>query len=197
MKTITPSLLLLSLAIVAADGRAGPDPRQGYDTHAGAAPSGSASALPPEPEPVIVDGHKPWVPALDVAFPPGASASDPPSREEWASAAEATEVRVTDPGCKAQRVREWYRITCGGAQAIELISGGREAVTFDCKRPARGETFCEESWVVFPARRGDRRAFEVFGFGKWGPEPDAIVTEQLLDGDPVPLVTVSGLHWGF
>ena len=200
LNRLVPSVVVLSLALAAAGGdgaRADPrrDPQNDYPG-AAPGPSGSASALPPlEPEPEAIDGGKPWVPALGVAFPEGTS--DAPSKEEWASAAAATEARVTDPGCKAQRVRAWYRVTCHFAQRIELISGVRDGLSFGCTGKSSPDDFCQEGSVTFQARRGDKRAVVVFTWSKYGPEPDAIVTEQFLDGDPLPLVTVTGLHWGF
>jgi hypothetical protein len=109
----------------------------------------------------------------------------------------AREARVANPGCKVQRVREWYRVSCPTTHWIELVSGTREGLSFGCRRETKDSEVCDDSWVVFPARRGDRRALELFAWSKWGPAPDVILTEQFLEGDPCPLVTVHGLHWGF
>jgi hypothetical protein len=196
---LAPALIVLPLALAlaaAAGERALADPRRdAQKEYAAPVPSGSASAPPPEPEPEATDGGKRWVPAMDVSFPEGTS--DPPANADWATAPAATEVRVTEPGCRVQRIREWYRVTCHFAQRIELISGTREALTFGCTGQTSADDFCSEGWAMFPAKRGDRRALQVFTWGKWGPSPESIVTEQFLEGDPLPLVTVAGLHWGF
>lgn len=160
-----------------------------------ASPRASASGSPQEPEGALVDGHKPWSPTLDVTLPE--TPSEAPTKEEWGSAAPANEVRVTDPSCKVQRVREWYRLECQSGQRLEMISGSHDGVSFGCSRPARDATSCDRVWIVFPARRGDRRALEVLGWSKWGPEPDAIATEQFLEGDPCPLISVQGIRWRF
>jgi hypothetical protein len=198
MKTTPPLRLLvavpLGVALAAGVAAAGPrpDPARGY---ASAAPSGSAAELPPEPKPEVVAGHKPWVPAFDVAVPETPSAA--PSREEWASASPAPEVRVTQPHCDVKRVREYYRVTCTSETWIALISGTRAGVTFGCAKTHRGDEQCSENVSVeFPARRGDRRAFELFAWGKWGPSPDAILTEQFLPGDPGPQISLQGARWG-
>ncbi|MEO5726371.1 MAG: hypothetical protein ABI134_22275 [Byssovorax sp.] len=158
--------------------------------------SASASAVAPPPEKVadIVDGHKPWAPTLDVVLPE--TASDPPTKADWASAPRAWDVRVTDPSCKAWRIREWYRFSCGSRE-IEMISGSNENVTFTCQKTGRDSDSCEEAAIIFPMRRGDRRAVEFLGWGKWGPEPDSILTAQFLEGDPHPLLSHQGLRWDF
>jgi len=190
----------LLVVIVGGSAVAGPkpDPKKDY-SKPGYSAEASASAPPKdEPPPKAVDGHNPWAPTLDVSVPE--TASDPPAKGEWESAPVAKEVRVLAPDCKAQRIREWYRITCDGAQRMEVISGGREGVSFGrfFKSAKRDDfDFADLGWVIFPARRGDRRAFEVFYWGKWGPEPGSIITEQFLEGDSVPWISVHGLHWGF
>jgi hypothetical protein len=199
MKTPAYRSLLVALPLVAALAAAGvaaagprQDPAQAYGS---AAPSASATALPAEPKPEIVAGHKPWAPTFDVAVPEAPSAA--PTKEEWAAAAPAPEVRVTQPGCEVKRVREWYRVNCTSEERIALISGGREDVSFGCTRKTRDDIFCQNVWVDFPARRGDRRSFELLTWGKWGPAPDAVLTEQFLEGDPGPQISLQGARWGF
>ena len=200
LKAIYAALVALALAGVSDGGSAlagpRPDPRKDY-AKSGSSAAASASAPPLEAPAKLVDGHKPWVPALDVKVPE--TASDPPAKAEWESAAVAKEVRVLDPGCKAQRIREWYRISCDAAQRIEVISGGREGVSFGrfIEKPNPDFDFSDTAWVIFPARRGDRRAFEFFKWAKWGLAADAVVTEQFLEGDALPWISVHGLHWGF
>jgi hypothetical protein len=172
----------------------GRDPRQGYPPGASSADPGAASAPPPAPV-AAPSGETPWAPAFDVPF--AAETSPAPSASEWKTAPIAREARVTDPGCKVRRVREWYQVECRFTPWVELISGTREGLSFGCRKAGVDQDHCEESWVVFPARRGDLRALEFFAWAKWGPSPDAILTEQFLEGDPGPVVTVGGLHWGF
>lgn len=191
-------LLVLTLAALAGcrSARADQRPNPKKDYAGAAAPSGSASAPPPEPEPKPVDGKKPWAPSFAaIAWPD--RPSDPPAKEEWKTAAEAPEVRITQPGCKARRIREWYRLECGFARWNEMISGAREGVSFGCAKERRDEDGCSETWIIFPARRGDRRAFEMFSWGKWGPSPDAIATEQFLEGDDHPSISIQGIRWSF
>jgi hypothetical protein len=196
-RRLPPGVILpLALALAScqnayADSR--PDPRPGYPPGAASA-SASAPAAEPEPAPKSTDGRKPWVPELDVPFVEGTSPA--PTNAEWAAATVAVEARVTDPGCKVLRLREWYRVGCR-TPWIELVAGTRQDVSFGCRRDSKDSIACDESWVVLPAHRGDRRVLELFGWSKWGPSPDAILTEQFLEGDPGPLVTVHGLRWGF
>jgi hypothetical protein len=156
--------------------------------------SAVASARPPEPEAQPVDGHKPWAPAPGVVLPD--VPSEAPTREEWLKAPAAWDVRVTDPGCKAQRIREWYRLSCGSGQ-VEMIAGGHEGVSFPCVKTTVDSEQCDDGAVIFPARRGDRRAFQFLRWGKWGPDPDAFLTEQYLDGDASPMISLQGVRWDF
>ena len=169
-----------------------PYPKGGGSAAPSAGPS--ASAAPPEKEQATVDGHKPWAPTLDVVLPEAASAA--PTRDEWASAPRAWDVRITDPGCKAWRIREWYRFSCGYGE-IEMISGSRESVSFTCVKTQKDSVLCDEAAIVFPVRRGDRRAVEFLAWSKWGPDPDSILTEQYLEGDPYPMISLQGLRWDF
>jgi hypothetical protein len=157
-------------------------------------PATSASAAPPEPEARPVDGHKPWAPTLDVVLPE--VASEPPAKGEWEKAPRAWDVRITDPGCSAQRIREWYRFSCGMGE-VEMIGGSNEGVTFTCSKTTADSEVCDDGAVVFPVRRGDRRAFQFLRWGKWGPEPDSLLTEQFLEGDPYPMLSLQGVRWDF
>ncbi|MEP7126632.1 MAG: hypothetical protein ABJE95_37215 [Byssovorax sp.] len=154
----------------------------------------SASAKPPEPEAKPVDGHKPWAPTLDVVLPD--VVSDPPTKEEWVKAPPAWDMRITDPGCKAQRIREWYRVSCGFGE-VEMIGGATAGVSFICHKANVDEGLCDDGVVIFPARRGDSRAFQFLRWGKWGPEPDALLTEQYLEGDAYPSLSLQGVRWEF
>jgi hypothetical protein len=189
--------LLLTCSLVGALGCTSAfadEKKPGPKPYGSGAPAASVSAMPPEPEVKIVDGHKPWAPTLDVVIPEAPSAA--PTKEEWVTAPAAWDVRVTDPGCKAQRIREWYRISCGSGLA-EMISGAHEGVTFSCFKSSRDFELCEDASVVFPARRGDVRAIQFLRWGKWGPDPDAFLTEQFLEGDPYPQISLQGVRWEF
>jgi hypothetical protein len=154
----------------------------------------SATPIPPaaardgEIEPPAVaaaKGRRTWVPARDVAPPPD-DASPRPSKQDWEGAPEATEVRVTDPSCKAQRVREWYRISCE-TKHISLLGGSRTDV--DVGRS--DDPYA--AWIIFPARRGDRRVFLFSRVVKYGYAPDAVFSEQWLPGDAAPLMSLQGI----
>jgi hypothetical protein len=193
--TVRALLLACSLLGAVSCNSAYADEKRPYPKPGGsAAPAASVTAMPAENEPKIIDGHKPWVPTLDVVLP--GTASEAPTKEEWVSAPPALDVRVTDPGCKAQRIREWYRLSCGFGE-VEMISGSRENVTFVCVKTGRDSLTCDEGAIIFPARRGDRRAVEFLSWSKYGLEPDAILTEQFLEGDPYPMISFQGLRWDF
>lgn len=141
------------------------------------ADAGSADAGPP-PRPA-------HVPDFNQPIPP-AEPSDAPSSADWLKAPVAPEVRVTDPGCSAKRLREWYRFECRGRHA-SLVTGERKGVTVGYNE---GDYAV---WVVFPVRRGDVRVVLLARLSKWSISPNAIVSEQWLDGDPAPLITVTGI----
>ena len=174
-----------------------PDPR---GSHAPApSASASASALPAKDiAPPASSARGAWDPDFS-STPVPTEPSKRPERSEWAAAPLATEARVTYDRCKVQRIREWYRVSCKLEHAAELISGSIEDVTVDCRHDAldSDSSFCDEVYAIFPARRGDRRSFEVFALSRWGSAPDALISEQFIDGDPLPLVSVQGLRWGF
>lgn len=168
------------------------------DSTAYASASASVSALPSaDIAPPAPSGRGDWDP--DFTVPPlPTEASKAPDRAEWDKAPIAKEARVTYPSCTVKRIREWYRVACGGEQAIETITGETKDVTLDCRRDSSGpDSMCIEVYAIFPARRGDRRSFEAFAWSKWGPEADAIMTEQYLEGDPLPLISVQGIRGGF
>lgn len=139
--------------------------------------SGGASTSPPSRPAYVPDLSQP---------PPPPEASEAPSASDWLKAPVAAEVRVTDPGCTAKRLREWYRVECMGRHA-SLVTGERRGVKVG---------FSENDykvWVIFPAKRGDVRVMLLARLGKWSIVPNALVSEQWLDGDPAPLITVTGI----
>jgi hypothetical protein len=140
-------------------------------------PSGTAAASPP--------ARPAYVPDLDQP-PPPADPSEAPSALEWLKATAAPEVRVTDPGCSAKRIREWYRVECKGRHA-SLVTGERRGVKVGYNENDY------TVWVIFPAKRGDVRVVVLARLSKWSVVPNAIVSEQWLEGDRAPLITVTGV----
>lgn len=184
--TATASIASLHVARAQAPGRPSAAP---YAAQASA--SASADLTPPP----VTSGPRRWVPAVDVT-PPPEQPTPAPTRDEWQGAPVAREARVTEPHCDVYRLREWYRIACRHV-AIQLVAGNRADVTFASRFASKGDERPEEVSVVFPARRGDRRFFQVYTTSKWASAtPDAQASEQWLDGDPLPLITVQGLRWG-
>lgn len=162
-----------------------------------AAPSGSVSALPPESQAAVIDGHKPWAPTpFQGVFP--TEPSEKPKKAEWQNAPIAKEVRVTQPDCKVQRIREWYRFTCGGVGAT-LVTGSPKDVELTVERDQPGaDSFPTGVVIVFPARRGDKRLLQTYRWSKWAPgQVDATLSEQFLEGDEAPLITFEGVRWDF
>lgn len=198
-RRLSPAVVLAgSCAAIVASGDGAhaqsPRPKAAY-----ASVSASASELP-SADPPAASGSERWVPRFDVE-PIPTDPSPRPSRADWKAAPVAREARVTDPGCRVQRIREWFRINCT-ALAIQLTAGTREGVEFGGtmeRKPEPGEPRSfDDVWVVFPVKRGDRRVFQTYRWSRWSAgEPDAIASEQWLDGDPLPLITVQGIRWGF
>jgi hypothetical protein len=164
------------------------DPPSGAPA-AGAYASGSPSTLPPdeEPLPVASGARPPHVPDFAAPAPPE-TRSDEPTRAEWADAPPAEGVRITDPSCKVQRIREWYRVRCGDEQ-VSVVTGPK--TDLDIERISEDEVA-----AVFPVRRGDARMLVFAYLFKWGFVQDAVVSAQWLEGDPAPLVTVVGVPHG-
>jgi len=163
----------------------------------GAQPSATASvsALPSsDVAPPVSSARGAWDPDLSAPALPE-NASPKPALAEWANAPEAVEARITQPDCKVRRIREWYRVECGG-NVMERITGSAKDIEIDCQRPYSPE-FCQTAYVIFPARRGDVRGFELFERAGWGLRAEALVSEQYLPGDKLPLITVYGIRWGF
>lgn len=151
----------------------------------------AASPDPPTsaPDAGLLDGGPPARPAYvpDLSQPPPPDeASEPPTLLDWLKAPAAPEVRVTDPGCDAKRLREWYRVECRGRHG-SLVTGERRGVKFGWNENDY------RVWVTFPAKRGDVRVILLSRLGKWSVEPNAFVSEQWLEGDPAPLITVIGI----
>ncbi len=164
--------------------------------HAGCDPAAAAepasSMVTAEEVPVSTRAGGSAAPPLG-AVPSTAAASERPSFLDWRSAPDAPEVRVTQPGCRAQRLREWVRVDCGGHVGASLVTGNREGVHFE--QQVDRESDSSSFTVVFPVRRGDRRVLELLRWSKWAPGvPDVIITEQWLEGDARALITVQGVR---
>lgn len=187
------TLSLLGACLVALAGVGCTDARAQSGPHPYGSAAPDAGAVD---EDAPVRGAVSGIPVFDRA-PSPSERSAPPTREEWKAAPVADDVRVTDPSCKAYRIREYYRLSCDFAQAIGLVAGAREEVELGCPKESRDADFCEEAWVVFPMRIGDVRVFQFFGWSRWGFTPDSVASAQWLEGDPAPMVTVQGIRWGF
>jgi hypothetical protein len=119
--------------------------------------------------------------------PPTDAKSKAPTKAEWASARDAAGARITDPKCRVQRVREWYRVGCDDGY-VSFLGGSRDGVDVGAREDPYG------AWFIFPARVGDVRAAEFLYRSKWSLAGDVIVSEQWLPGDPAPLITVEGIR---
>src|SRR5262249_16930882 len=99
--------------------------------------------------------------------------------------------RMTDKRCSVKRLREWVRVFCASFQfqGFSMLGGRREGVSVQIREedPNAGLS------LVFPVRRGDTRAIELTRWAKWGIEADVLVSEQWLEGDKGPLLTVTGV----
>jgi hypothetical protein len=159
-------------------------PRAG--SSAGAYASTAPSMLPPDEEPApLAEGERPpHLPSFEGPLVPETT-SEAPSRRDWLAAPNADDVRITDPSCKAQRIREWYRVACRD-EHVSVIAGKKTDLEIDRSNP-------EGAAVIFPVRRGDTRLIAFAFFFKWGIVQDAILSVQWLDGDPRPLLTVIGV----
>src|SRR5262249_38653872 len=122
------------------------------------------------------------------ADPPTDEKTPKPSKEEWDKAQEVKIARSTDKACTAKRLREWLRIECKRYEMhVTFIAGTREGVDVHVVKASLDDSG-GDAWCVFPMRRGDRRVLLFERVSKWGPAPDAAVTEQWLEGDPAPIV---------
>ncbi|XXX80234.1 hypothetical protein WMF30_15820 [Sorangium sp. So ce134] len=149
----------------------------------GAAGGGAGAAAPP-------------VRALEEA-PPAPERTPRPAAAEWDGAEPVRLARDrSGAACKARMRREWLRIDCK-AHSLAVVrtlgaSAGEEWFWLDQKS---GEEFASGASVVFPVRRGDRRVIEILA-GLWayrgelGISTSFVISEQWLDGDAGPLVSV-------
>jgi hypothetical protein len=141
--------------------------------------AGTGDAAPPPPPPLADD-------------PPPAEKTPRPARAEWKSAPFVGFARATDNRCKARRIREWVLVKCAipNVDGFSLIAGTRDGVDFWMNTMEFGSSSIT---FEFPVRRGDRRVFQVNPLaGKYGSSPEVILSERWSEGDPAPLLTVSG-----
>jgi hypothetical protein len=168
-----------------------PDPAASPAAHDESVPFAPARprTLPPDergPSPALV-----YPPSNDelpriTAEPWPQTRSPAPTRGEWGQAKPVRATRSLS-GCTIKRVREWVRAECGG-NALMMAGGSQEGVTLDANLNRD-----VESAIVFPVRRGDRRVFQLASFWKWMNE-FGVLSEQWLDGDAEPTITVSALY---
>lgn len=130
----------------------------------------------------------PLPPAI-VDDPPSAEKSKAPTKKEWAAAPAVRVARVTDKACSAKRLREWVRVTCTRYyHSISVVSGTREALDLNID----GEN--GNAYVAFPVRRGNSRLIMLQRQTKWSGSPDVLISEQWLEGDKGPLISILGIH---
>ncbi len=122
--------------------------------------------------------------------PPPEDRSPTPTWPEWNTAEEVPLARAAK-GCKLFRVREWFRVHCAVSQLaqVTMSTGPREGVELTENR------FGEGGHIMFPARRGDRRVFEIdvltYAYkysASWGTA--VVATETWLPGDEAPTITI-------
>ncbi|MGK3992266.1 hypothetical protein [Sorangium sp. So ce1024] len=129
--------------------------------------------------------------------PPAPERTPRPAAAEW-DGAEPVELARNRSGaaCKARMRREWLRIDCGGPPlgAVRTLgaSAGEEWFRLD-KQP--NDELASGVSVVFPVRIGDRRVIEILSAsfeyrGETVMTTSFVISEQWLDGDAGPLVSV-------
>ncbi|WP_437319703.1 hypothetical protein [Sorangium sp. So ce385] len=172
-----------------------------------AAPDGAAAGPRAETGAALPDGGDgapdggegaaaPKARALEEA-PPAPERTPRPAMAEWDDAEPVRLARdKSGAACKARMRREWLRIDCT-APSLAVVrtlgaSAGEEWFRLDQKN---GEELASGVSVVFPVRRGDRRVIEILT-GMWayrgqlGISTSFVISEQWLDGDAGPLVSV-------
>ncbi|WP_438014261.1 hypothetical protein WMF18_25490 [Sorangium sp. So ce315] len=159
---------------------------------AAVAPNGGAGAAAPGGE----GAAAPRVRVLEEA-PPAPERTPRPAAAEW-DAAEPVELARDRSGaaCKARMRREWLRIDCKGPSLAVVrtlgASAGEEWFRLD-QQP--NDELASSVSVVFPVRLGDRRVMEIISVsfeyrGETGMTTSFVISEQWLNGDAGPLVSV-------
>lgn len=189
--------LAVPLLFTAATSAGDPDPRadagaEPLDGGADGADAADGDAAPPLPSYRV----EPFAEAR----------SAEPRAKEWASAPKVALDRsraglfatTSRPDtCEARRLREWVRIRCTiTTGAISLLGGDSQGLAMrldDFKREEFLPSFPEGGEVVFPVRRGDRRAIEwleiASGYkGMTSVTPSFVLSEQWPPGDEAPTI---------
>lgn len=198
--------LVVAPGLAPADLPPGPPPSPSPETSASAPPA-DASA-PPEDAGADAAAAAPKLD--DIKYfalePPKEEKTPPPKAKEWAEAPETKLVRGSS-NCRVFRVREWIKINCTtvfGARA-DVVAGNGNDVYFslregiDCSEGTDGESLCSTvTDMVFPLRRGDRRAIQISAVigGYGGPglfryRASVFISETWLEDDPGPIVTIT------
>ncbi|WP_433927302.1 hypothetical protein AB3662_29825 [Sorangium cellulosum] len=138
----------------------------------------------------------PKVRALEEA-PPAPERTPRPAAAEW-DAAEPVRLARDRSGaaCKARMRREWLRIDCSARSLAMVRTLGASAgeAWFGLEQKGSDGLATGVS-VVFPVRLGDRRVIEI-GSESWeyrgqvGFSTSFVISEQWLEGDAGPLVSV-------
>lgn len=138
----------------------------------------------------------PKVRALEEA-PPAPERTPRPAAAEW-DAAEPVRLARDRSGaaCKARMRREWLRIDCTAPSLAMVRTLGASAgeAWFGLDQQG-GDGLATRVSVVFPVRLGDRRVIEIgsesFEYrGQVGFSTSFVISEQWLEGDAGPLVSV-------
>lgn len=120
---------------------------------ASAAPAASAARIdPPTPLPLLAS----------MAFPTEATAM--PKGKEWSQATEVALTSGAAPGCRAYVLREWLKINCHGQEntgVIRQLAGSQTGVAVWVTPGVSVDHYVQPgdtAEIIFPVRRGDRRA---------------------------------------
>jgi len=140
------------------------------------------------PSPVVTVAEPPRLRTL-ADDPPTDARTPKPTAAEWKTAP-AVALSRQNADCKAQREREWLRITCPvhALAAMDLLAGPSEGVSFE--RAVKGP----DQALVLPLRRGDRRVLQMVSvsWSKYSMDYDTVyaISEDWLEGAAGPTVGV-------
>lgn len=122
--------------------------------------------------------------------PPGPQKTRRPSPSEWKTAPLVRFTRMSDPRCRAKRVREWIEIRCDlwGDKGFSLIAGHREGIDYRID-DGSGEPSIT---IEFPVRRGDARVIQIVAqAGKYGMSPEVLISERWAEDEPAPTISLT------
>ena len=143
------------------------------------------------------------LPAFD-AEPFPEEKSKAPKPAEWKEAPRVRLSRVAERArdCRAYRVREWMKIHCDRlVAALRLLAGSTDGIALWIWEQPSGATESDffnhghGADVIFPARRGDRRIFQVIDidFGEyegWGTGPGVLIEERWPESAKSPEIAL-------